>query len=562
MSLSAQELSALLVDSGFLTAEQLQAALNDTETNGGSIEETLIRTERMTDDEVSRLFADAYGVKLVDLRKTEIDPEAVKGIAEIVAKKQQVISYGWKNGKRQLALVDPRNVELISLLQKKFGEELEIAYTSPASLNEGLTVYSSDTHRAVGELAEKLQKQGEAAVSRQGSAAQGLLIQMVQNILEYGYDNNASDIHIEPHEKQLLVRYRIDGVLHDVFHLSKALHELVVARIKILSNLRTDEHFAAQDGKFRAFFSGVKTDIRVSILPIVEGEKIVLRLLSERGRTFTLESLGFANRDLEKVKAAAEKPYGMILSTGPTGSGKTTSMYAVLKILNQRDVNIATIEDPVEYDIDGVNQIQVNNRTNLTFAAGLRSIVRQDPDIIMVGEIRDAETANISVNAAMTGHLVLSTLHTNDAATALPRLVDMEVEPFLIASSVNVIIAQRLVRHICKSCITSQDLDLTSYKRSIPAPLLEKYFGAKESVKGFYGKGCKVCHQSGFVGRLGIFEVLEVSDKIRELITARANAAEITKVAIAEGMTTMLEDGIRKVTEGVTTLEEIMRVVR
>ncbi len=560
MPLSSKTLTTLLVESGFLTPEQFASAEKELVSGERTIEHVLIDRGLLTDDEVGRLFADAYGVKFVDLRKTEVDPKAVIGISEVVAKKQGVISYGWKDGRRLVAVLDPQNLELIALLEKKFGEVLDVAYTTPGSLADALSFYSSDTHRLVNELAETFQTQ--AAGGGKGKPIEDLLVQIVQKVLEYGYDNNASDIHIEPHEHETLVRYRIDGVLHDVFHLPKSLHELMTARVKILSNLRTDEHFAAQDGKFRARFGSEKTDVRVSVLPIVEGEKLVLRLLSEKGRTFTLESLGFGKKDLERVMAAAQKPYGMILSTGPTGSGKTTSMYAVLKILNQRDVNIATIEDPVEYDVDGINQIQVNARTNLTFAAGLRSIVRQDPDIIMVGEIRDAETAGISVNAAMTGHLVLSTLHTNDAATALPRLFDMSVEPFLIASSVNVIIGQRLVRKICKSCIVSRSLDVSAYKLSIPPAVFKTYFKDKTSTRAFYGKGCNVCHQSGFVGRIGIFEVLEVSDRIRELITHRANAADIAKAAVEEGMTTMLEDGMRKVAEGVTSIEEILRVVR
>jgi type IV pilus assembly protein PilB len=421
--------------------------------------------------------------------------------------------------------------------------------------------YSADVQKQVGDLIEAFKEKAELA--KPGKIeAEDAIVKIVQFILEYGYDNNASDAHIEPHERDSLIRFRIDGLLHDVFHLPKEMHDFIVARVKILSNLRTDEHFAAQDGKLRARFGSEKVDVRVSIVPIVGGEKIVLRLLSEKGRAFTLERLGLGKKDLAKVERAAAKPYGMILSTGPTGSGKTTTMYALLKILNQRDVNIATIEDPVEYDVDGVNQIQVNVRTNLTFASGLRSIVRQDPDIIMVGEIRDAETAGIAVNAAMTGHLVLSTLHTNDAATSLPRLLDMEVEPFLIASSVNIIVGQRLVRKICKSCIVSQEVVLAKFKGSIPEKVYAAAFGKKTKVRTFVGKGCNVCHGSGYAGRVGIFEVLEVTDRIRQLITERANAAVITQAAIEEGMTTMLEDGIGKVLEGVTTLEEVMRVVR
>lgn len=556
--LSKDELTVLLVDAGFLTPEQLTALLKTIESRGITVEQALVDGDYLSDDQIGPLFADAYGVKFVDLHKTEIDLKAVSEVPEIIARKHLVISYGWKNGKRQLGMVDPRNLEVVSMLQKKFGEEFDIGYTTPAGIEDALSSYSADVRKEVMELADRFADAQSAGVG----APDDLIVRIVQLILEYGYDNNASDIHVEPHERQSLIRYRVDGVLHDVFQMPKGIHELIAARIKILSNLRTDEHFAAQDGKFRVRFGSDRADVRVSIAPIVEGEKVVMRLLAEKGQTFTLESLGLRSKDLDTVRRAADRPYGMILATGPTGSGKTTTMYAVLKILNERDVNISTIEDPVEYDIEGISQIQVNARTSLTFASGLRSIVRQDPDIIMVGEIRDAETASISVNAAMTGHLVLSTLHTNDAATSLPRLLDMGVEPFLIASSVNVIIAQRLVRKICRACIASESLDAAKYKSSLDPAVFAKIFNKKTKVRAFRGKGCAICHTSGYVGRVGIFEVLEVTDKIRTLITDRANAAEIAKVAIFEGMTTMIEDGLKKVLEGVTTIEEVMRVVR
>ncbi|HEX9664734.1 MAG TPA: GspE/PulE family protein, partial [Patescibacteria group bacterium] len=301
---------------------------------------------------------------------------------------------------------------------------------------------------------------------------------------------------------------------------------------------------------------------RVSIVPVVTGEKVVMRLLAEKVRQFTLADLGLSAREYEKVSAAIKKPYGMMLATGPTGSGKTTTLYAILKILNKREVNIATIEDPVEYDVEGVNQIQVNPKTNLTFASGLRSIIRQDPDIIMVGEIRDQETAGIAINAAMTGHLVLSTLHTNDAATSLPRLIDMEVEPFLIASTINVVIAQRLVRKICPTCVESYlvtDKDLEKLKKIIP---IEKFLKGKKIQKArlYKGKTCQVCGHSGYLGRIGLFEVMEITDNIRELIMRNADADTIKKQAVANGMTTMLEDGIDKVLKGITTVDEVLRV--
>jgi len=385
---------------------------------------------------------------------------------------------------------------------------------------------------------------------------------IVDAIINYGYHDNASDIHIEPQEKNSLVRFRIDGVLHDVLIFPKALHDQIVSRIKVLSRLRTDEHLAPQDGKMRLTVDVDDIDIRVSILPVSDGEKIVLRLLTSRLKLFSLIDLGMNETDLKKVNNAYGKSFGMILSTGPTGSGKTTSIYAILKILNTRDKNITTIEDPVEYRIKGVNQINVNTKTNLTFASGLRSILRQDPNIVFVGEIRDGETAGIAVNAALTGHLVLSTLHTNDAATTLPRLIDMKVEPFLVASTVNVIIGQRLVRKICEMCKASLEIDKNDLKKNLTEELIRKHFGANEKIRIYQGKGCKVCHDTGYAGRLGVFEVLEVSKEIKRLIVERTDSDVITKKAIEEGMTTMMEDGLDKVVKGLTTIEEIMRVTK
>jgi len=369
-------------------------------------------------------------------------------------------------------------------------------------------------------------------------------------------------VHVEPREKELLVRYRIDGILHDVVSLPRELLNPVVTRIKILSKMRTDEHYAAQDGKFQEIIDGERIDVRVSALPVVDGEKIVMRLLAEKGKRYDLADLGLAAKDEKKLQRHIQKSFGMILATGPTGSGKTTTMYSVLKILNTRDVNIATIEDPIEYAMEGVNQIQVNIKTGLTFASGLRSIVRQDPDIIMVGEIRDEETAGIAVNSAMTGHLVLSTLHTNDAATTLPRFRDMKIEPFLIASTINVIIAQRLVRKICSRCITSYDVTRSELENVFPAVAVERFFKKRQGdrVRVYKGKGCDKCGHTGYIGRIGIFELLEVTDNIRDLIMADANAKVIRQRAIDNGMTTMLEDGVRKIMTGVTTVDEVLRV--
>ncbi len=384
------------------------------------------------------------------------------------------------------------------------------------------------------------------------------IIKLVDSLVQAAFLSRASDIHFDPAEKQIAVRFRIDGVMHDFYVFPKTIQQEVISRIKVLSGLRTDEHQAAQDGRFRITFDTVNVDVRVSIAPTYYGENCVMRLLADQAATFTLESLGFEGRDLDVVKRNIKKPYGMILATGPTGSGKTTTLYTILKMLNTKEVSIITIEDPVEYSLEGIDQIQVNTRTGLTFANGLRSILRQDPNIVMVGEIRDEETAGIAVNAALTGHLLLSTLHTNDAATTLPRLLDMGIEPFLIASTVNVAIGQRLVRKICEGCKTKKAIsadELKSLSSVIPTKTLE---GAKAF---YYGKGCATCDHSGYKGRIGIHEVMEIDDEVRVALMKNADSSEIKKIAIKNGMTMMVEDGFRKAIDGVTTIEEILRVI-
>lgn len=383
------------------------------------------------------------------------------------------------------------------------------------------------------------------------------IIRLVDALIAHAFEARASDIHIDPEEGRVRIRLRVDGVLHDAFILPKGIQSEVITRIKVLSGLRTDEHQAAQDGRFKIPIENVGyVDVRVSIAPTYYGENSVLRILSERTQ-LTLKELGFSDRDFAIVEKAVKKPYGMILATGPTGSGKTTTLYSVIRELNTSEVSIITIEDPIEYSIKGIDQIQVNSQTGLTFAQGLRSILRQDPNIIMVGEIRDEETAGIAVNAALTGHLLLSTIHTNDAATTLPRLLDMNIEPFLIASTVNIAIGQRLIRKVCSNCRVEKklnDIEFNSLKDVIRPELL------KNNRNFFEGKGCAVC-EDGYEGRIGIYEVLEVTDNIRELIMKRINSSIIQEEAIKEGMTTMLEDGFNKAVEGITTIEEVLRII-
>ncbi len=411
---------------------------------------------------------------------------------------------------------------------------------------------------------EELKKQIELEASK--GAEQTSIIDLVNYLIIFGYKSRASDIHFQPTEVGINIRYRIDGILYTFFTFPKYLQEEIISRIKVVSGLRTDEHNTPQDGrfKFRIPQENISFDIRVSVMPTYYGENAILRLLIQKDDIFVLEKLGFSEVDLKKVYEAIKKPYGMILVTGPTGSGKTTTLYSILKVLNTPGVSIITLEDPIEYSIPGITQIQVNPQVGLVFSKGLRAILRQDPNIIMVGEIRDQETADIAVNAALTGHLLLSTLHTNDAPTALPRLLEMNIEPFLIASTVNIVIAQRLVRKLCDSCKKAKKLT------NIEAKSLLEGIGedlSLENIKKFKlyeiyeAQGCEICNQAGFMGRIGIFEVLVISKRIKEAIMKRYNSEQIKKIALEEGMSTMIRDGFNKVIAGLTTIEEVLRVI-
>ncbi len=565
MPVTVEQLKHLLVDAGLVAAGDFEAAADEAKRSDKPLEAALVDRNLVPDDYLGQLIADSLGYPFARVENQKIPDHILRIIPERVARHSRVIAFGTDEaGRLKLAMSDPDDLETVRLVEKKAGVRVLPHYATPNGIESGIERYSRDLESAIKTIMEEVRRRGPAKPGEE--EGEGETIRIVELILDYAYQNNASDIHVEPREKDMLVRYRIDGILHDVVTLPHELLNPVVTRIKILSKMRTDEHFAAQDGKFQEIVGGERVDVRVSVLPVVDGEKVVMRLLAEKGKRFNLRDLGFSEADFKKLDRHIQKSFGMILATGPTGSGKTTTMYAVLKILNTRDVNIATIEDPIEYAIEGVNQIQVNLKTGLTFANGLRSIVRQDPDIIMVGEIRDEETAGIAVNAAMTGHLVLSTLHTNDAATTLPRFIDMKIEPFLIASTVNVIIAQRLVRKICSRCITSYDVPRAELFDKLPAEVANKFFavpeGARKSdqVRLYRGKGCDRCNHTGYQGRVGIFELLEMEDNIRDLIMKNANAKEIQKQAVLNGMSTMLEDGVRKALEGITTIDEVLRV--
>lgn len=559
-SYDSQTLYNSLKELEVIEKSQLDQALAQSVEQKAPLEDILLEKDLISDENLGKTISELLSLPFARLGEIAIPSDVLNLIPEVVAKKQKVIAFKKdQKGGLSIAMSDPGNIQIKDFVEKKVGIPVTVYFATKRDINNALYLYNKDLSSTFDEIIKENVKQASKASGKQVDPP---IIKIVDSILRFAYQNKASDVHIEPEREKTLIRFRIDGILHDILSLPLDLHKPIVIRIKVLSGLRTDEHSTAQDGKLQLSLEDEDVDIRVSVVPITLGEKVVMRLLSERSRQFSLADLGFSKTDLGKVRKAANRPYGMILATGPTGSGKTTTVYSILKLLNKRDVNIMTIEDPVEYDIEGVNQIQVNEKTGLTFATGLRSIVRQDPDIILVGEIRDYETADIAINSAMTGHIVLSTVHTNDAATSIPRLLDMNVEPFLIASTVNVIVAQRLVRKIHSRCRVSVEVKLSDLTKYVEEPLLKKIFGSQKTVRIYKGKGCQLDHGIGYEGRVGIFEALTVDDQVRRAIMERKDADEIKKIATKNGMTTMIEDGLEKVKEGITTIEEVVRVTK
>ena len=554
----AQALFAAIEELGIIEKKKLTAAFEESKKNNTSFQERLITNDLISDLDLGKTVAELLNVSFIELSTIKIPSDLIYLIPESYARAHRVIAFEEDDRQIKIAMVNPTaSSQVKQFIEQKAQKKASVFYTSERDFEKALKIYKQNLQRSYDEmLKEQVKNIGKDGIS------EAPIERIVDILIEYAYDNGASDINIEPEKDGSIVRFRIDGILQEVLHFTPEIDQQVIARIKFLSKLRTDEHLSAQDGKIQTKIENEDLDIRISIVPIVHGEKCVMRLLSARYRQFGLADLGMRDTDLKKVMNASSKPYGMILSTGPTGCGKTTTMYAILKILNTKERNIATIEDPIEYEITGLNQIQVNPKTNLTFAEGLRSILRQDPNIIYVGEIRDDETADIAVNSAMTGHLVLSTLHTNDAATALPRLLDMNIEPFLVASTVNIVIAQRLVRKICERCKVSQTEKIIDLEKHFDKKLLQKYFKSSKEARIYIGKGCPVCRSTGYSGRVGIFEILLLSEEIKDLIVAKNDSQKIMQQAVLEGMTTMMEDGLFKVQEGLTTIEEVLRATR
>lgn len=537
-------------------------------------EEVLYADGLVDEQNLYEKAADFFGVPFISLKGREIKKDILNLIPGPVAGTHHVIAYDKTATEIKLAMVDPSDIQTIEFLRRKTGLEPRVSITPGSDLREALRRY----HAAIEDDLKVIQDAtGEVSTGDLKKAAEEVsIINVINSILEHAVFENASDIHIEPNEKEVVIRYRIDGILKPIMTLPKSIQNGVTARIKILANLKLDEHMIPQDGRFKIAIQDDKMAFRTSVLPVYDGEKIVMRLLHEGAKPLSLDQLGFLEKPRALLEQAIRKPHGMILVTGPTGSGKTTTLYSVLGILNQPGVNISTVEDPIEYRVGGVNQSQINPKVGFTFAAGLRSLLRQDPNIIMVGEIRDQETAEIAVNAAMTGHLVLSTLHTNDAATTLPRLMDMGVPPFLVAYTCNIIIAQRLVRKICQFCPKPFTLDKdattelarafdikrlpTLFKDNVPA---DKLKGESSGTLTFYqGEGCRRCGETGYKGRVGIYEILSIDEEIIKKINQRATADEINIYAREHGMLTMLEDGLVKAKSGITSISEVLRVTK
>jgi len=570
---SKNQLKKILTKSNLLSEQNFEKYSKEAKKLRKKLEDYLIEKKLISNLVLYENAANFYKIPFIDLKNQTIRKDVLFIIPEPIAVTHKIIAFETNDKEIKIAVNNPEDIEIFEFIKKKTGLKPIIHLTSPDNIKDAIKQY----HKSLKAEFDYLDKKNTNLDNKDlKKLAEDLpVVRIVDTLLEYSVLENASDIHIEPEEKDVLVRYRIDGILRNVMVLPKTVQSGIIARIKILANLKVDEHRMPQDGRFKIATDEYKVAFRVSILPTFDGEKIVLRLLNEKAQVLTLEQLGFQKKQLNIVKRNVSKPHGIILVTGPTGSGKTTTLYTILNILNTPEVNISTIEDPIEYRMAHVNQSQVNSKIGYTFASGLRAFLRQDPDIILVGEIRDEETAEIAVNAAMTGHLVLSTIHTNSATTTMPRMSEMGVPPFLIATTINIIIAQRLVRKICPHCIQSytlekeQILDLekqlnienilkTMEKEKI---ILDSKKGL-ESMLFYRGKGCKRCNNSGYKGRIGIYEILENDEELSSLIIKRATTNEINNHAIKNGMLSIVEDGFIKAINGITTIEEILRVTK
>ncbi|MBB1555798.1 Flp pilus assembly complex ATPase component TadA [Candidatus Saccharibacteria bacterium] len=572
-----QKLIALLQEEGLVSADAIKQATELSKKEGTPLLTTLTNDGTIDNELLTHGIAQVSGVPYVNLTNTIVDQSILSLLPSDIAERFMAVPLAEVQNRLAVAMIDANNVQAVDYLANRIQRPLKVFMASEAGVRHVLDQYKTDLS-SVDVAAKASQEDIKSESSDIKTIVQDSPIsRALSTILEYAVKSRASDIHIEPLEKALKIRCRIDGVLREVMQLPKSIEPALVSRIKILSNLKIDEHRVPQDGQFAVKVSAKEVDLRVAVSPVVWGEQVVIRLLDKSGNTFDLEQMGYAGRALRTIRKGIQRPNGMILTSGPTGSGKSTSLYALIKEIKDDTVNIVTLEDPVEYKMDGVNQIQVNAEVGLTFATGLRSILRQDPDVVMVGEMRDAETANLGVQAALTGHLVFSTLHTNSAAGVLPRLLDMEIEPFLIASTVNTIIGQRLVRRVAprRDTYWSTPLETKSILDTV-GHLLPKTKEEVAKVSADLGyKDLPLAGQTaytlvkghdtpstprGYSGRAGLYEVMDVTEEIQSLIVAHATSAEIQRKAIEQGMITMRQDGYLKALQGITTLEEVNRV--
>lgn len=590
----------LLVDSDLVTTEKLKS-LHEQEINEKKpLQDLVIQNNLISEAELTKLYAAEIEIPFVDLKPKEIKREVLKLIPERIARRYRVVLFGSeKDGSKLLAMDDPDDVQAVNFLQKHLGDQIKIYVATTSAILTALDLYRGNIGSELTKvMTPEDEEEIEEEIDEDDLAEDSPIAQTVNLIIEYAVNSDASDIHIEPREANTIVRYRVDGILKEVNKLPKKVHGALISRIKILSNLKIDERRSPQDGRFKVQVGGTVYALRVSTLPIAEGEKVVLRILNESSKASEFGELGFWGISLDNLSNSIKQPHGMILVTGPTGSGKSTTLFSVLSQLNKPAVNISTVEDPIEYRIPGANQTQVNPKAGMTFALGLRALLRQDPNIIMVGEIRDSETADLAVQAALTGHLVFATLHTNNAATSLPRLLDMNVEPFLIASTVRSVIGQRLVRRLCPDCRQNFTPDVAAIKQindifgSDDQTIMKRLHQLEEQAlaagigrsSGSKSKnshssevlstgeskitnlwranseGCDTCGHSGYRGRIGIYEVLTNSSEMQKLIVSNATSDVLQGQAIREGMITMQVDGLVKALRGQTTIEEILRV--
>ncbi len=573
-----EKLTNLLVSEGLVSLEMIQATQAEASHKNQPMLSILLGKGIVDDELLTHAIAQVSGVPYVNLRSSVIDDKILQLLPEDIAERFMAVPLAEVQNRLAVAMIDANNVQAVDYLANRIDRPIKVFMASEAGVRHVLDQYKTDLS-TVDEAAE--QSEEDASTNRETNiktiVQDSPISRALSTILEYAVKAKASDIHIEPMEKTLKIRCRVDGVLREIMQLPKSIEPALVSRIKILSNLKIDEHRTPQDGQFTVKVAQKEVDLRIAISPVVWGEQVVIRLLDKSGNSFDIEEMGYAGRALRAIRKGIKRPNGMVLTSGPTGSGKSTSLYALIKEVKDDSVNIVTLEDPVEYKMDGVNQIQVNGDVGLTFASGLRSILRQDPNIIMVGEIRDSETANLAVQAALTGHLVFSTLHTNSAAGVLPRLLDMGIEPFLIASTVNTIIGQRLVRRVApkRQSYNSTPIETQNILATVGhlLPKTQQEVAAISQDLGY--KDLPLAGQNaytlvkgydtpqtprGYVGRAGLYEVMDVTEEIQNLIVKRATSAEIQHMAVSQGMVTMRQDGYLKALNGLTTLEEVNRV--